>query len=64
MNKIKILKTFATNVAISFFFAAIFVFTTYMLFDKKINYYTSLVNSFAIVIQKKNQLLMIYQVNH
>lgn len=48
MNKSKIIKTFATNVAISFFFAAIFVFTTYVLFDKKINYYTSLVNSFAI----------------
>ncbi len=48
MKKIKIIKTFATNVAISFFFAAIFVFTTYMLFDKKINHYASLVNSFAI----------------
>ncbi len=48
MNKMKFIKTFATNVAISFFFAAIFVFTTYMLFDKKINYYTSLINSIAI----------------
>ncbi len=48
MNKKKFLKTFATSVAISFFYAAIFIFTTYILFDKKINFVASIVNSVAI----------------
>ena len=48
MRKQNILKTFATNVAFSFCFTAIFVLIVFFIFNKKINYYSSLINTTAI----------------
>ena len=46
MTKFK--KTFATKVAISFFFAAIFSLSLYIIGYEKILYYTSLINTTAV----------------
>ena len=48
MHKKSIIMTFATNVAISFCFTAIFVLIVFFSYNKKINYYTSLINTTAI----------------
>ena len=42
------IKIFATNVAISFFLASIFITCLYFIGEEKINYYTSLINTFAV----------------
>lgn len=48
MNKKINKKILAINIAISFFFAAIFITIVYFLGESEINYYTSLINSVAI----------------
>ena len=42
------IKTFATNVAISFFLASIFITCLYFLGEEKINHYTMLINKLAV----------------
>ena len=41
-------KMIARKLAISFFFAAIFILIVYIFFYEKIDYYTSLINTFAV----------------
>ncbi len=50
-----ILKTFAINVAISFFFASIFITITYFFTEGKINYYSSLINSLVVNNSKETE---------
>lgn len=47
-NKKFAIKALAINIAISFFFASIFIVAVYFLGDKKINYYVSLINTTAV----------------
>ena len=53
----KLLKTVATNVAIAFFFSAIFVLIYYYIFEDKVSSYISLINTTAIkrVSDEKNR---------
>ncbi len=55
VKKKAIIKKFATKVAISVFFTAIFIFVTYVAFDKKINKYASFINMVAIKDSKKEE---------
>jgi len=50
MNKNKrfAIRVFATNIAISFFFASIFIVCFYVLFNDKITAYTNLINTTAV----------------
>ena len=48
MKKKFAIDTFAINIAVSFFFASIFIVLGYFLLDEKINYYTSLINTIAV----------------
>lgn len=48
MRKKYIIKALVTKIAISCFFTAIFIFVTYVAFDKTINRYASIINILAI----------------
>ena len=47
MKKRNVIKSFAMNIAISFFFTSVFVLIVYVFFGKRIDYYISLANSVA-----------------
>ena len=49
------LKIFAINIAISFFFASIFITIIYFVFEKKINFYSNLINSLVVNTDKENE---------
>ena len=55
MNKKNILKIFAINIAISFFFASIFITIIYFIGEEKINYYSGLINSIVVNTDKENE---------
>ena len=50
-----IIKILAINIAISFFFASIFVTIVYFLGEEKINYYSALINSLVVNSNKENE---------
>ena len=47
-KKLRFKKKFASNIAISFFFAAIFVLIYYFIIDDKVSFYVSLINTTAV----------------
>ena len=49
------LKIFAINIAISFFFVSIFITIIYFVFEKKINFYSNLINSLVVNTDKENE---------
>ena len=62
MNKKIIIKTFATNVAISFFFAAIFILLIYIFGNSKINHYASIINTVAVSEINEKEVASVYKV--
>ena len=48
MKKKYIIKALITKIAMSIFFTAIFIFVTYVAFDKTINKYASIINIVAV----------------
>lgn len=56
MNKVKnVIKILAIDIAISFFFASIFITIVYFVGEEKINYYAALINSLAVNSDKENE---------
>ena len=54
----KLIKTFAINIAISFFFASIFITIAYLTCEEKINYYAAIINSTAV--KEANEVEAVY----
>ena len=55
MKKKSAIKIIAIDIAISFFFASIFVLCLYLFGDKKITYYTNLINKVSIKVLNKEK---------
>ncbi len=54
-NNKNTIKIFAINVAISFFFASIFITILYFVGEEKINYYSALINSLIVNTDKESE---------
>ena len=48
-------KIFAINIAISFFFASIFITIVYFIGEERIHYYSSIINSLVVNTEKENE---------